>query len=130
MFSQTHNTTGQGAVGLAFAIAYYQSNGYNVLLPLVDNQSYDLVVEQLGQFLTVQVKTTKTKELGNYKVDLRRSRPNRTCNKKLPLGRCDLVFVLCEDGSQYSIPYSEIENQGTVTLGQRITPWKVVSIGA
>ena len=35
----------QGSLGLSYAIAYLTKKGYNVSVPLVDNQSYDLVCE-------------------------------------------------------------------------------------
>ena len=43
----------QGSVGLSYAIAYLTKMGYNVSVPLVDNQSYDLVCEVGGELKKV-----------------------------------------------------------------------------
>lgn len=36
----------KGNTGLGIAIAYYDSNGYTVSIPLNDTQDYDLIVDK------------------------------------------------------------------------------------
>lgn len=108
MFQKTKNTVQQGSVGLAAAIFYYQKLGWIVSIPTVDNQSYDLIVDNGTKLMTVQVKTSKYKQNGSYIVCIRRIRVNTTETKIHPMDKCDLVFVLCEDGSVYSVPYDKV----------------------
>lgn len=51
----------QGSVGLSYAIAYLTKMGYNVSVPLVDNQSYDLVCEINGELKKFRLKLQKEK---------------------------------------------------------------------
>tara|TARA_Y100000310_G_scaffold295008_1_gene325948 strand:- start:474 stop:854 length:381 start_codon:yes stop_codon:yes gene_type:complete len=108
MFKNAKTTVSQGAVGVAAAIFNYQRGGYNVSIPLIDNQGYDLIIEKNGKFLSVQVKTTKSAKNESFIVQIKRVRPNKTKNVILPLEKCDLVFILCSNGDAYSIPYGKI----------------------
>jgi hypothetical protein len=121
MFSNTKTTVEQGSVGLASAVFNYQRLGYNVLLPLVDNQDYDLVVEKDKRFYTVQVKTSRVVKNGNYSVQLKKVRPNRTTNVITPMSVVDLLYVLCSNGDCYSIPYENLTsyNELRVSLHQQ-----------
>ena len=51
-----------GRIGLAQAINYFTLQGYTVSLPINDTQWYDLIVEQNGEFKTVQCKATATED--------------------------------------------------------------------
>lgn len=128
MFDENKSTVSQGTVGLTAAIFQYTTLGYRVLLPLVDNQSYDLVIEKDGLFLTVQCKTTKQQPFKtnyNYFVELKSVRSNRTENKIIPLSECDLVFVLCSDGTSYSIPFTKIQGKNGVSLNGEFEDFKL-----
>jgi hypothetical protein len=125
MFQNTKTTVSQGAVGLAAAVFYYQKSGYCVLLPLIDNQGYDLVVEKDGILKTVQCKTTRAKKNNTYLVQLKKVRPNRTGNVISVLEKCDLLFVLCETGDMYSIPYESLTSLNELRLNSKIEQWKV-----
>lgn len=115
-------TVTQGTVGLGAAIHYFVANGYKVCIPLNDNQNYDLVVDRDGALLKVQVKTTKRKAAsGNYMVELRAIRPNKTENIIRPFDNkdVDLLFMLQEDGKRYLIPSEKIEVKSALTLDDR-----------
>ena len=116
MFKFTKTTVEQGAVGLAAAIFYFQKSGYNVSLPLIDNQNYDIIIEKDGNFFTVQVKTTKTIKNGGYVAQLKKVRPNKTENKISPLDKCDFVFTLCDNGDMYNIPFDQLTSRNTLTI--------------
>lgn len=51
-----------GAVGVARVAGALFRNGYNVLTPMEDFSSYDLVAERDGRFIRIQVKTTSKTE--------------------------------------------------------------------
>lgn len=116
MFQNTNTTVSQGSVGLACAIFNYQKMGYNILVPLVDNQDYDLVIEKNQIFYTVQCKTTKYKRNSNYVVQLAKVRPNKTQNIIRPMAPCSFLFILCEDGQCYSIPFEELTSLKQLAL--------------
>lgn len=120
------NTVTQGSVGLANAISYYTLKGYIVSLPLIDNQEYDLLVDCGNGIEKVQVKTTKRKVAGNFKVQIKTVRPNRKSNtiKRFDNASVDLLFVLTEDMESYSIPCKEINVGCELTLDKRYEQYK------
>lgn len=115
MFNNS-NTCTQGKFGIAAAIFIYTKLGYNVSLPLIDNQDYDIVIEKNKIFFTVQCKTTKYKVYKNFVVQLKKVRPNRTKNIIKPISEVDFVFVLCEDNTMYNIPFSKLTGYSAITL--------------
>lgn len=118
MFEGMHKVT-QGSVGLGVAIGYFCSKGITVSVPLIDNQDYDLVIDEEGTLKKVQVKTTRVKvKSGNYKVQLKSVRPNRTTNiiKKFDPTTVDYLFILCDDNTKYLIPTCDIHVGGELTL--------------
>jgi hypothetical protein len=116
----------QGTIGLSYAIAYLTKKGYNVSVPLVDNQSYDLVCEIDGNLKKVQVKSTRTKENSNYCIQLRSIRSNRTENTihKFDNNSCDYLLAVTEVGDIYFIPTSEIKSKSTLSLGEKYQSFK------
>lgn len=56
------NTSTIGARALGRAISYFSSLGYTVSLPLIDAQSYDLIVDWGGKLYKVQCKWTANKD--------------------------------------------------------------------
>jgi hypothetical protein len=116
----------QGSIGLSFSIAYLTKKGYNVSVPLVDNQSYDLVCEVENELKKVQVKTTKTKENSNYCVQLRSIRSNRSGNTihKFDSKSSDYLLVVTELGDIYFIPTSVVESKSTLSLGKKYESYK------
>lgn len=128
MFKENFNSKQQGNVGIGLAIAYFTKIGMTVSIPLNDSQDYDLVVEDNKELLRVQVKTTKFKKSQkSYTVCLKSS--GGTCGKvykTVAQSNCDVLFVICEDGSMYSFPKSFIKDtKDSLTLGDKVENFKV-----
>lgn len=115
LFDNCTNPTMQGNIGLGTAIAYFTSNRYVVSLPLNDSQDYDLIVDKDNAISRVQVKTTRYKHKNgkSYYVNLKVTGGN-TKHSYIHKKGCDviyeLLFILCEDGSQYLIPKDVIKD--------------------
>lgn len=129
MFDKTTGTKGQGNVGVAAAILYFAKQGNTISIPLNDSQEYDLIVDIDGKLNKVQVKTTKhITEHGVYKASLvssggsKREVYHRVCESQ-----CDLLFVLCENYTQYLIPREVfIENTKSINLGKNVEQFIVI----
>lgn len=115
MFKNCKTTVQQGSIGLVYAIAKYTELGFNVSLPVIDNQSYDLIIDN-GNLLKVQVKTTSYKRNDKYLVQLKTVRPNRTTNVISKMKPVDLLFVLTDSGLMYSIPYDKLSSLYEIRL--------------
>lgn len=127
MFNNTTTVT-QGTIGLTQAIATFSKLGYNVSVPIVDNQCYDLVIEKDGTLYKVQVKTTKQiAPSGNFVVELKRVRANKTSNviHKFDNTECDYLFIFTAKSEEYLIPYPEIQVTSTITLGDKCLKYKL-----
>ena len=121
MFNKTIGTKGQGNVGVAAAILYFAKQGNTISIPLNDSQEYDLVVDIDGKLNKVQVKTTKySTEHSVYQVSLVSSGGSkREVYHRVSESQCDLLFVLCEDSTQYLIPRDVfIQNTKSINLGK------------
>lgn len=122
-------TVEQGRVGLGFAIAYFTKLGRTVSLPLIDNQSYDLIVDDGENLNRVEVKTTRFKEKKNtcYTVHLRKVRHNKTTNRTTHFDgkAADILFVVTEAEDQYVIPSSAVDGKASLCLGKQAEKWKV-----
>ena len=103
----------KGRAGMAFAIAYFGSNGYTVNLPMNDTQWYDLVIEKDGIFQTVQCKATGNAEKSIYLRSMGGS-AGKVYDNVLnhPV---DLLFCLDDDQNMYVIPVSKIREAGNHT---------------
>jgi hypothetical protein len=129
MFENVINSKKQGDVGMCYAIAYYSRLGWTVSIPITDSQDYDLLVENTdNNILKVQVKTSRyLTEGGTYQVSLKICGGNKSGQtiKKMDKNYIDLVFVLVDDGSCYSIPTEKIESSGSMNLGDKYSEFKV-----
>ena len=129
MFENVINSKKQGDVGMCYAIAYYSRLGWTVSIPITDSQDYDLLVENTdNNILKVQVKTIRyLTEGGTYQVSLKTCGGNKSGQtiKKMDKNYIDLVFVLVDDGSCYSIPTEKIESSGSMNLGDKYSEFKV-----
>ena len=116
----------QGSLGLSYAIAYLTRKGYNVSVPLVDNQEYDLVCEVENELKKVQVKTTRAKVNSSYCVQLKSVRSNRTENNihKFDNKSSDYLLAVTEIGDIYFIPTSDIEAKSSLSLGMKYESYK------
>lgn len=116
------NSRQLGTVGLARALTWFVQNGYNVSLPISDNQRYDLIVEKGGICQRVEVKFASGTE-----VNLRTWGGNWT-QKSVLVGRvcsedADLLYCVTSRG-EYLIPVAEIEGRSTVSPRDR---WQVLA---
>lgn len=129
MFENVINSKKQGDVGMCYAIAYYSRLGWTVSIPITDSQDYDLLVENTdNNILKVQVKTSRYLTEGRtYQVSLKTCGGNKSGQtiKKMDKNYIDLVFVLVDDGSCYSIPTEKIESSGSMNLGDKYSEFKV-----
>ena len=129
MFENVINSKKQGDVGMCYAIAYYSKLGWTVSIPITDSQDYDLLVENTdNNILKVQVKTSRyLTEGGTYQVSLKTCGGNKSGQtiKKMDKNYIDLVFVLVDDGSCYSIPTERIESSGSMNLGDKYSEFKI-----
>ncbi len=101
------NPRRQGDIGETAAIHWLTQLGATVCFPLTHSPDFDLVVEPYGRLLRIQVKTSTCIERGRYKVALATRGGNQSWGgvvKRFGADRCDLLFVLVEDGRQWCIP--------------------------
>lgn len=118
----------QGNIGEAAAIFHFAKLGYIVSKPLFENTPYDLIVDDGCRVFKVQVKTTRYRKPTNFCVELRTKGGNTSWNgvvKVVTKEACDLLFIYCEDGSQYLIPVEVIDGQVTLTLGKQYLQYKI-----
>lgn len=124
------NSKQQGNIGLSSAILYFTLNKNTVSIPLNDSQEYDLVVEINNTLYKVQVKTTGHKINNHYSVCLKSS--GGTSGKiyhTLQDSDCHLLFVLCEDGSQYLIPRDRfLKNKTKLNLGKEMDEYRLQTL--
>ena len=116
----------QGQVGLGYAIAYFVSAGYTVSIPLNDCQKYDLIVEN-GQLSRVQVKTATQRTDTGWRVELRTSNSTKkgTVARPFDKEKVDILFVVCDDGSMYSIPTKNFDPVASCILGDKYKEFMV-----
>lgn len=116
----------QGSLGLTYAIAYLTKKGYTVSIPLIDNQNYDLVCDINGTLNKVQVKSTRYVQNGNYVVQLKSVRPNRTGNsiRHFNSNSVDYLLAVTEICDIYFIPSSKIKSKNTLALGIKYIDYK------
>ena len=127
MFENLSKVT-QGSVGLGAAIGYFCTKGITVSIPLIDNQDYDLIIDEDNQLKKVQVKTTGRKApSGNYEVQIKAVRSNKNLNKikRFDSTLVDYLFVLCSDGTKYLFPSSVITAGGALTLTKKCVQYIV-----
>ena len=129
MFRTAKTTRDQGDIGLTFAIFKLTQLGYPVSLPITDNNIYDLIVDIDGKFKSVQVKTSAClTEAGNYEVQIRRVRSNKTENKihHFDNTEVDLLFIMVENGDSYIIPSEEVSVKSSLTLYKKYDKYKLM----
>lgn len=122
------NPREQGLIGLTDAIAWFGANGYGVLLPLIDAQPYDLVVESGAGLERVQVKTTTARSpYGVFVVSLVTSGGNQSFHTRKPFDptEVELLYVLTDEGVRYLIPTAVIRSRTALNLGARMARYRL-----
>jgi hypothetical protein len=93
------NPRDQGLIGLTDALAWFGAQGWDVCVPLIDNQPYDLVVDDGTGLKKVQVKTTTYRSPnGAYRRAAlhERREPELPHEDVLRPLACDLLYVLTD----------------------------------
>jgi hypothetical protein len=122
------NPRDQGLIGVTDALAWFGSQGWAVAIPLIDNQPYDLVVDDGSALHRVQVKTTTQRSrYGRFVVQLETTGGNQSFHtrKAFDASRCDLLYVLTDDRDRYLIPTTAITARSSLTLGSRVEPYRL-----
>jgi hypothetical protein len=110
----------QGDFGERAALCWFVAQGAHVSIPFGHSPHYDLIADVDGRLLRVQVKTSACRYKGRWAVTLCTRGGNRSWNglvKRLDRSRFDQLFVLVEDGRQWSIPAERIEGVTAIHLG-------------
>lgn len=75
--------------------------GYEVYSPVSDNTKYDLIAVKGTEVFRVEVKTTSRQVAGNYKVQIKKVRSNKSENKITPFDNSEVdilaVYIEPED---------------------------------
>ena len=122
------NPRDQGLIGLTDALAWFGAQGWDVCIPIIDNQPYDLVVDDGTGLKKVQVKTTTYRApSGVFGVSLCTNGGNQSFHTKRDFNpdSCDLLYVLTDDRSRYLIPTEVITARTSLNLGARMAPYRV-----
>ncbi|AEW47008.1 hypothetical protein BCP78_0001 [Bacillus phage BCP78] len=119
----------KGNIGVGMAIGYYTSKGYNVSIPLNDNQDYDLIADINNELKKVQVKTSlATSDNGMYQVYLRTITSSTTGVKKIKNfqdSTVDYLFVATGSGTMYQIPKDVVTQKNQLSLTAKYDCYKV-----
>ena len=112
------NTKGIGEVSEGIVLAHLLKSGRTVLLPFGNNQRYDLVVDEDGTFVRVQVKTGR---LERGCVVFNTSSVNGFTGKRTTYaGTADVFMVYCPaTGGVYRVPVAEC---GASMMSLRVDP--------
>jgi hypothetical protein len=108
-----------GAVSELIAQTWFLKNDYEVFVPVVQQNLYDLVVYKNNQFQSVQVKTAYqmwSGKLSYYLVRLGRTRyqnSGKVIKEYKETEKFDLLFVVREN-SKWLIPWNEIPKKKTI----------------
>lgn len=106
-----------GDVGEARAIFEFTRYGIPVLLPMSDNLPYDLVIDCLGRFLKVQVKTCS--KLTDGKMYFKVCQNNAFTGEHWSYSRSDvdLFFLYCIENDSYAlVDIDDILNVKSITI--------------
>lgn len=123
--SETVHPKEQGQRSEAAVLYEFVRHGLAVLEPFGDNERYDFVVEEGGDFHRVQVKTGRVQD-GRVQFETRSSGTlTRTVEKEGYEGQIDVFAVHSPDLEEtYVVP---IEDAPQTTMGLRITDAKKAS---
>jgi hypothetical protein len=124
------NPRDQGLIGLTDALAWFGAQGWDICIPIIDNQPYDLVVDDGTGLKKVQVKTTTYRApSGSFSVSLSTNGGNQSFHSKRDFDptACDLLYVLADDHSRYLIPTEVITARTSLNLGPRMVAYRVES---
>jgi PD-(D/E)XK endonuclease len=102
------------------AAEWLTRNGYGVWIPLCHSPDVDLIAQQGGRYLRIQVKTDTVFRNGRFAVALATKGGNQSWSgqvKALDPARYDYLFVLVADGRKWFIPAGSVDGTTSVLLG-------------
>lgn len=113
------NSKRKGALAISQAITYFIEQGFTPLLPVVDCDKYDLVVDNDGLHKIQCKYTTVRKNTKSYEVNLRTfgGYRKKTYHTKYIKGDFDFLFIYCNNKEKYLIPVDKIIGLSTITVG-------------
>ena len=119
MFDHVKKSKEQGNLGVTRAIYEYSKLGYHVSIPMGDCQKYDLIIDDGTCLKKVQVKTSRKKDGISYMVSLESNgwKNGKYTHNPIDTARFDILFVLVEDGSCWSIPADKIITTTAINVG-------------
>ena len=106
-----------GNMGEAVALAEFIKHGIEVYCPFGQNTPVDMLIYAKGDFLKIQVKTTKIVKNNCMKFEL--CRTNGFTGKSTPYKKeeVDYVFLYCiENDYRGIVPFEEIANKRQLCL--------------
>jgi Holliday junction resolvase-like predicted endonuclease len=110
----------QGDLGEYSAMEWLGSQGYRIFVPFGHSPDADLIAENEGGLLRVQVKTTTAFRNDRWVVSVCTRGGNRSWNgtvKWFSASRCDWLFVLVSDGRRWFIPAEAVDARSGMLLG-------------
>jgi hypothetical protein len=111
----------QGDLGELSAMEWLAGLGARIAVPIFSSPDWDLVAEQNGALLRVQVKTsTQSRGADRWSVVISTRGGNRSWSglvKYFDPARCDYLFVHVGDGRRWFIPSEELDCRSGLTLG-------------
>jgi PD-(D/E)XK nuclease superfamily protein len=110
----------QGDRGEFSAMAWLESRGPPIWIPLGHSPDADLLTVIDGRIVKVQVKTATYIHNGRFHVGLKTCGGNQSWSgvvKRFSAGRCDWLFVLVADGRRWFIPAEAVEGSTAILLG-------------
>lgn len=115
------NSKHKGSLAVAKCISKLYSLGYEVLLPLGDRNTYDLVFDDGKELHKVQVKYAGLTSKGTHKAGLRITGGNQSFNyaKKYRDNDFDYLFIYTADNRSFLIKWSEIANRNEITVDDK-----------
>jgi hypothetical protein len=114
------NPREQGDLGELFAAMWLVGRGAAVAFPFGHSPHWDLIAEVDGQLLRVQVKTSRSRRNGRWKVTICTRGGNQSWTglvKRMDSSRCDYLYAHVGDGRRWFIPTVALECGNEVTLG-------------
>lgn len=106
----TLSTQEKGLASEAKAISYLVDRGFTVLEPFGDNERYDIVIEDDGEFERIQVKTGKLKDSYiDFKLSSNRSHASGVTHKPYTSDEVDSFIVVCHELEElYYVPIDDV----------------------
>ncbi len=115
------NSKHKGSVAVAKCIAKLYSMGYEVLLPIGDRNSYDLVFDDGKNLYRVQVKYAGLTTKGKCIAGLRITGGNQSYNyaKKYGDNEFDYLFVLTSDNKEYLMKWQDLKIRNELSISAK-----------